>query len=217
MANGVWYAGGGQSRRCSARDVSGTEITCAFDLVIAILRRFTDYILSDIIDSMNLIRRLRNHAGVTQQVLATRAGTSQPTIALYEAGTKSPTLATLERLASSLGLDLVVTFTPRLTREDQRSLAYHQAIARMLRRDSVSTIRRAKRTLQRTSRRNLGAKALFDRWGLWLELPTEELISKILDPGVLAREMRQVSPFAGVLLPGERAGILARFRREYGK
>jgi transcriptional regulator with XRE-family HTH domain len=103
-------------------------------------------------------------------VKLTRGGTSQPTIALYEAGTKSPTLATLERLASSLALDLVVTFTPRLTREDQRSLAYHQAIARMLRRDSVSTIRRAKRTLQRTSRRNLGAKALFDRWGLWLEL-----------------------------------------------
>lgn len=46
---------------------------------------------------MNAVRRLRSQTGVTQQMLASRAGTSQPTIALYEAGVKSPTLATVQR------------------------------------------------------------------------------------------------------------------------
>lgn len=164
---------------------------------------------------MNLVRLLREQAGVTQQALAARAGTSQPTIALYESGVKSPTMATLRKLASSLGLDLAIAFTPKLTREDHRSLAYHQAISKMLRVDSVSTMKRAKRTLSRMSELHLGAKALFERWGLWLHLPTEELISKMLDPGITARDMRQVTPFAGLLPPKQRARILTRFRKEY--
>ncbi|MBI4405280.1 MAG: helix-turn-helix transcriptional regulator [Deltaproteobacteria bacterium] len=164
---------------------------------------------------MNLVRLMRNQANVTQHTLATRAGTSQPTIASYESGTKSPTVTTLHRLASSLGLELVVAFTPRLTREDHRSLAYHRAIAKILSHNSVPAIKRAKHTLRTISKHHSGAKALLDRWNRWLRLSPEELISKILDPGILARDMRQVSPFAGLLPPKERAKVLNRFRKEY--
>lgn len=161
---------------------------------------------------MNVIRQLRSHAGVTQEMLAIRAGTSQPTIAFYESGVKSPTLATVQRLAASLGLELVITFTPPMTREDQRSLAYHRAVAEKLREDPVGMVARAKRTLQKIRAQHPGTRPLCNRWQRWLELPLEELLTRLLDPGILAREMRQVSPFAGALTPKERVRILKQFR-----
>lgn len=165
---------------------------------------------------MNPVCLLRSEAGVTQQALAARAGTSQPTIALYESGAKSPTIATLRRLASSLELELIVTYAPRLTREDHRSLAYHHAIAEILMRNPAFAIRRAKRALTKMSKDHPGVKPLFDRWSVWINLPIQELISRMLDPGMTAREMRQVTPFAGLLEPKDRVRILKRFRKEYG-
>ena len=175
----------------------------------------TLYIQSDIICKMNWIRLLREQTGVTQQTLADLAGTSQPTIALYESGLKSPTLATLRKLAACLGLYLNISFTHPMSREDQRSLAYHQALAAKLRKQPELTLEKAKRTLSKMSAKHPGANKLLDRWRQWLELPPEALISRILDPGVEAREMRQVTPFAGLLSAKERTRILKRFRREY--
>ena len=166
---------------------------------------------------MNIVRLLREQLGLTQQALAEKAGTSQPTIALYESGSKSPTLATLQRLASSLGFELAVTLTPRLTREDHRSLAYHRAIARILRQNPLPTLKRAKQMLARMKKQHPQASHLFDQWSEWLELPTQALVSKLLDPGLLARDMRQVSPFAGVLRASERVKILSQFRRDYNE
>jgi transcriptional regulator with XRE-family HTH domain len=45
-------------------------------------------------------------AGLTQQQLASRAGTSRPTLSAYEHGHKSPTLATVERLLNGAGFEL---------------------------------------------------------------------------------------------------------------
>jgi transcriptional regulator with XRE-family HTH domain len=166
--------------------------------------------------TMNWIRLLRDQTGVTQQTLADLAGTSQPTIALYEAGVKSPTLATMQKLAACLGLDLGVSFTPPMTREDERSLAYHRALAAKLRKEPGPVVGKAKQTLMKLTESQPGARPLLHRWGQWLELPTEALISRILDPGAEAREMRQVTPFAGLLAPKERARILREFRKQYG-
>lgn len=164
---------------------------------------------------MNPIALLRSRTGVTQKTLAEKAGTSQPAIALYESGSKSPTWATLQKIASSQGLEAVVSYLPQLTREDRRSLSYHAAVAQILRREPSSTIKRAKNLLSKMSVHHPGAKSLFRRWREWLNLPTERLISNMLDLEVLSREMRQVSPFAGLLKPHERARILKRFRKEY--
>ncbi len=164
---------------------------------------------------MNPVSLLRSVVGMTQQALAVKGGTSQPTIALYESGTKSPTVATLQRLSQSLGFELIVSYVPQLTREDCRSLAYHHEVAKILRQHPTSTIKRAKRTLTKMSKDHPGVKTLFDRWRVWLNLPTEELIPQILDAGVMARDMRQVTPFAGLLEPKDRVRILKKFRKEY--
>ena len=165
--------------------------------------------------TLNPVSLLRSATGLTQKDLARKAMTSQPTIALYESGSKSPTIATLQRLASSLGLELSVNYVRPLTREDQRSLAYHQSIAKVLRKLPDKAIVKAKRVLQKMRRDHPEVKPLWDRWRLWLDLPIEELISKILDAGMTAREMRQVTPFAGLLSPQDRFRILRKFREGY--
>ena len=92
---------------------------------------------------MNPIRNLRERRGLTQSRLAELAGTSQPTIAAYEAGTKAPTLGTLRRLAACAGVEAVVDFVPPLSREDRRSLALHRAIAAKLAAEPEATLERA--------------------------------------------------------------------------
>lgn len=53
-----------------------------------------------------LIKEARTAAGLTQAELAQRAGTSQPTIAAYEAGDKVPNVSTLERVLGATGTTL---------------------------------------------------------------------------------------------------------------
>jgi len=61
-----------------------------------------------------VVRQLRQRAGVSQREFASLAVTSQSTLSGYERGEKSPTLDTLARLASSVGLVPVVSFVPSL-------------------------------------------------------------------------------------------------------
>jgi ribosome-binding protein aMBF1 (putative translation factor) len=56
------------------------------------------------------VRAERERLGLTQEELARRMGTSQPSVARLEAGGVAPTLDTLYRVADSLGLELVVDF-----------------------------------------------------------------------------------------------------------
>lgn len=162
---------------------------------------------------MNTIRLLRQQAGITQQELAVTAGTSQSTIAAYETGTKSPTLRTIEHLAGSIGMEMIATFVPAMTREDRRSLAFHGDIVDILRKSPDRVLGLARRNLAKLLRIQPGARALFARWQSWLDLPLEDLIANVLDPSPLAREMRQVSPFSGVLSAADRARILTQFRK----
>jgi len=166
---------------------------------------------------MNLIRYLRQVSGVTQQELALGAHTSQPTIAAYESGTKSPTLRTVENLAGSLGMELLVSYMPRLTREDQRSLAFHRAIVDALQKTPAPVIAQTNLNLEKLIIIHPGARQLLNRWSVWLELPVKELITNMLDPLPPAREMRQVSPFSGILSTRDRTRILRQFREEYGQ
>jgi transcriptional regulator with XRE-family HTH domain len=58
--------------------------------------------------SVALLERVRHEAGLSQEELAARAGTSRTTLSAYERGRKSPTLATVERLLDSAGFELTV-------------------------------------------------------------------------------------------------------------
>lgn len=56
--------------------------------------------------SAQLIREARRAAGLSQTDLAARAGTSQPTLSLYESGARQPHADTFRRIIRAAGADL---------------------------------------------------------------------------------------------------------------
>ncbi|CAN5651918.1 hypothetical protein BH23GEM3_BH23GEM3_26500 [soil metagenome] len=162
---------------------------------------------------MNPILMLRERSGLTQAELAYAAGTSQPTIAAYEAGRKSPTLRTVERLAAAAGLEAAVEFQAPLTREDRRSLELHRAVARRLAEDPEGVLAQARRTLTRMRAAAPGASKLLREWDVLLSRPIEALLPVLRDRSEWARELRHVTPFAGVLSAAERTEVYRSFAR----
>lgn len=61
----------------------------------------------------DLVREARRRAGLTQQDLAERAGTTQSAIARLETGKSAPSLDTVQRLIRACGLDLEVALVER--------------------------------------------------------------------------------------------------------
>ena len=58
------------------------------------------------------LRAARVRAGLTQEALAVRAGTSQAAVSAYESGAKQPSVATLARLLAAAGSRLTVEPAP---------------------------------------------------------------------------------------------------------
>jgi transcriptional regulator with XRE-family HTH domain len=164
---------------------------------------------------MDIIRQLRQLADMTQQELAKRARTSQSTIAAYESGSKSPTLRTLVRIARAAEMELDWVISPALTREDRRSLAYHRVVAEKLLRNPAEIVAHASSNLDRLISMHPNARALLDQWQVWLSLRPDCLAELLTAHHETAREMRQVSPFSGVLSPAERTRILRQFREDW--
>jgi DNA-binding XRE family transcriptional regulator len=159
----------------------------------------------------NAVRSLRETAAVTQHTLAKAGGTSQPTIAAYEAGRKSPTVDTVRRLAKCVGLEATVEYHPPLTREDRRSLVLHRAIAKRLTDNPEPVLALARRNLSRMKERNFGSSPPLREWGVLLDRPLPALVRLLTDPDPWARELRHVTPFAGVLSAAERAAAYHAF------
>ena len=91
----------------------------------------------------DLLQRVRHETGLSQEVLAARAGTSRPTLSAYEHGRKSPTLVTVERLLDSAGFQLTaeprVTFAEHPTRRG-RPIVVADRLWRLAIRDAFATI-----------------------------------------------------------------------------
>ncbi len=61
---------------------------------------------------------LRKGAGLTQEELARKMGTTQPVVARLEGGRGSPSIRTLERLAEATGSRLLIRFEPRKAKKN---------------------------------------------------------------------------------------------------
>ena len=157
---------------------------------------------------MNVILDLRKTSGLTQRRIAELAGTSQPTIAAYENGRKSPTLDTVERIATSVGLSLNWKVGRIPTREELRSIAYHEALRPILMKDEKSVRRKARENIRRMKSVHPHAGRLLNLWRAWLDLPISTLCDLMVEQSELAADMRQVSPFSGILSASKRREII---------
>lgn len=97
---------------------------------------------------------------------------------------------------------------------EERSIAYHAAVAERLRLDPE--------LLERTRARVAGWIAeggrsveYARRWREFLDGPEEELLALLVDPGEEARALRQSTPFAGAVRPRERWRIWREVRARF--
>jgi len=108
--------------------------------------------------------------------------------------------------------------TQRMSRDQRRSLWLNTAVAGKLVADPEKSLHVARRnldTLVRTHTRGQGARWLAE-WSRLLEGPTERILEVLTSPTPWAREMRQNSPFSGLLDDDERAMILIAFKNHDG-
>lgn len=69
------------------------------------------------------LRERRFELGLTQQEVATAAGTSHSAISRLESGTHTPSLATLQKIATVLDEELIVCFQRTVDGEVERDFA----------------------------------------------------------------------------------------------
>ncbi|HEV2251157.1 MAG TPA: hypothetical protein VGT60_11700 [Candidatus Limnocylindria bacterium] len=101
----------------------------------------------------------------------------------------------------------------RFTREELRSLWVNRAVAAHLARDPERILRRARKNLDRFSRIHAGgsAKPWLERWRTVLDQGPEAVMQVLTSTAPEATELRQNSPFPGVLPEKERRDVLESF------
>jgi transcriptional regulator with XRE-family HTH domain len=163
----------------------------------------------------SLLRRERQAAGVTLEELARRAETSAPTLSNYERGRKEPRLSTVERILRAIDRRLTLTSEPvggtaPLTRKDRQSLALHLRVAEKLLTDHDQVAGVARRNLERLYETHRSGRSDYylDSWQDLLDGPLTSLLDVLTSTSQRARDLRQASPFAGVLTAEERDELL---------
>lgn len=108
------------------------------------------------------------------------------------------------------------TRTQRLTRDQQRSLWIGYAIAGKLVADPGPILAKARVNLSRlVDVHARGSSRWLEEWEQLLNGPTRDVLDTLTSLSPRARELRQNSPFAGVLSEAERHVVLASFKSDH--
>ena len=172
------------------------------------------YYNNTVTSAAQLVHRMKLNSGLTLREMARRAKTSAPALVDYEAGRHEPRLSTLQRLADASGCDLVIELRPRLTEPEKRALRLHELIAAKLsaRPQSVVSLARRNLDVMRTADVGGNASKYLDAWSRLLDGPLDTLVTVMTSTDQAARDLRQSSPFAGVLSDEERLEALRAVR-----
>ena len=162
------------------------------------------------------VRELRAASGLSQRAFAELVGTSGPTVAAYEAGSKEPRLSTLERMAANLDWHVEIRLLPargsaQRARRERRSLALAAATARVVVREFPRAERVARKNLARMERvvGDNQASAWIDEWRALLDQGPSAVEAMLLNRSPHGHDMRQMTPFAGLLTDEAREAALA--------
>jgi excisionase family DNA binding protein len=104
--------------------------------------------------------------------------------------------------------------TQRMSRDNRRSLWLNTAVAGKLVSDPEGVLDRARANLAALLENHPRGQAAYwlGEWRRLLDGPTERVLEVLTSPTPWAREMRQNSPFSGVLNETERLRVLTAFK-----
>jgi excisionase family DNA binding protein len=108
----------------------------------------------------------------------------------------------------------------RLTREEERSLRLHQALLAHLLTEPDAVIAKARDNLNRWTamhRPDGMTTRYLEEWKRVLNDGLDAIVDVVISPSQEARELRQNSPFAGVLPDETRLGVLKTFKDHWGR
>jgi len=110
-------------------------------------------------------------------------------------------------------VDVEAMLRPDLTRDQLKALWLHRAVAGRLVADPGAVLSKARVNLDRLRRVHPDgmASVWFDRWQVVLDDGVEAVLEVLTSRSPHAVELRQNSPFAGVLPEVERHAVLASF------
>jgi excisionase family DNA binding protein len=111
-------------------------------------------------------------------------------------------------------LDAVSPTTSPLTRKDRVSLAIHYLVAKRLLTDEAGVRARALRNLDtmRRADKDRAAATYLSEWERLLESPLERLLATLTSVDHHARDLRNVTPFAGVIADAQRRELIQTIR-----
>jgi len=110
-------------------------------------------------------------------------------------------------------LEVLRTRTQRMTRDQRRSLWLAYATAGRIVEDPDRAKRLAARNLERMRESSRGqARRWLDEWERLLDGPIDRVLSTLVSTSPRGRELRQNSPFAGVLDDMTRTRVLEQWR-----
>lgn len=161
------------------------------------------------------VQRAREAAGLSIRELARRADVAASTVWRIEAGRLDPTVSMLARLLEASASTRPVG---QSTREDAVSLALGRLTASAVLRDPTQHVGRARSRVaaivegQSSSR---GQRLWATEWQGLLVGPLEGVVAALIDPSERGYELRQNTPFTGLLADEERLEAVRRASREH--
>lgn len=141
--------------------------------------------------------------------LAQRLGVTRATVQAYERSDArgSMRLDTRRRVLAAMGAD-----EQPMTADQTRSLLMHMIVAAHLISEPEQVIRRAHANLERWAGKGRHDAYWLERWRRALEQPAGQLALLLTERTQDAADMRQGTPFAGVLSNEERLAAIQRAR-----
>lgn len=114
-------------------------------------------------------------------------------------------------------VDVEAVLRPELTRDQLKALWLHRAVAGRLVSDPDVVLARAAQNLERLRQVHPDGMAArwLDRWRDVLDAGAETVLDVLTSRAPEAIELRQNSPFAGVLAEPERRAVLAAFAQRW--
>jgi excisionase family DNA binding protein len=137
----------------------------------------------------------------------------QHVVDLCERGELPFTTVGTHRRVRRADVEALRTRTERLTRDQQRSLWLAYAVAGRIVADPARARQAAMENLARMRESSRGqARRWLDEWERLLAGPIEKLLQVLVSPSPKGRELRQNTPFAGVVGDAERFAVLEAWK-----